>query len=170
VYLRRHGGSDLVRAEAAEWRGDTWLSAGVLLGFTVALVLRDAGRDDLARYADPAMVAFGSAAYLWVPARLIRGAFRELLTMSPESSVVEPLRACAREVQEAYGFVESFVRASKVGGRLDVEIDFVVGPNSRTRDVDGFDAVRTRIHDELTPLADRLSISVGFTADRRWVA
>jgi cation diffusion facilitator family transporter len=170
VYLRRCGGSDLVRAEAAEWGGDTWLSAGVLAGFVVALVLGGVGRDDLARYVDPAMVALVSAAFLWVPARLIRGAFRELLTMSPRSSVLTPLRECTREMQAAYGFVESFVRASKVGGRLDIEIDFVVGPNSRVRDVDGFDAVRARIHDQLAPLADRLSMSVGFTADRRWVA
>jgi cation diffusion facilitator family transporter len=170
VYLRRRGGSDLVRAEAAEWAGDTWLSAGVLVGFVVALVLRGAGREDLARYLDPAMVALGSAAFLCVPARLIRDAFRELLTMSPQPTVLEPLRACALEVQATYGFVESFVRASKVGSRLDIEIDFVVGPNSLTRDVDGFDTIRARLHDQLAPLADRLSMSVGFTTDRRWVA
>ncbi|HZZ46260.1 MAG TPA: cation diffusion facilitator family transporter [Pseudonocardia sp.] len=170
VYLRRSGGSDLVRAEAAEWAGDTWLSVGVLVGFVVALVLRGAGRDDIALYVDPAMVALGSAAFLWVPARLVRSAFRELLTMAPAADVLEPLRACASETEAAYGFLESFVRASKVGGRLDVEMDFVVGPDSLARDVDDFDAVRARIHDQLAPLADRLSMSVGFSADRRWVA
>ncbi|HEY1969893.1 MAG TPA: hypothetical protein VGH89_18210, partial [Pseudonocardia sp.] len=46
-----------------------------------------------------AMVALGSAAFLCVPARLIRDAFRELLTMSPQPTVLEPLRACALEVQ-----------------------------------------------------------------------
>ena len=59
VVLRRRaraGASDLVRAEAAEWTGDTLLSVGVLAGFVVAAVLLQAGRADLARYVDPVMV------------------------------------------------------------------------------------------------------------------
>ncbi|MDN5859870.1 MAG: cation diffusion facilitator family transporter [Pseudonocardia sp.] len=170
VYLQRRGGSDLVRAEAAEWRGDTWLSAGVLAGFVVALVLQRTGRADLARYVDPAMVALVSAAFLWVPARLVRSALRELLTMSPEPAVLEPLRACVREVEAAYGFAESFLRASKVGGRVDVEIDYVVADGSAARDVWAFDTVRQDIADRLAMLPYRTSVAVGFTADRRWVA
>ena len=63
LYLRRRsrGGSDLVRAEAAEWWGDTLLSVGVLVGFGIAFGLDLAGRADLARYVDPAMVAVISA-------------------------------------------------------------------------------------------------------------
>jgi predicted Co/Zn/Cd cation transporter (cation efflux family) len=33
-----------------------------------------------------------------------------------------------------------------------------------------FDAVRAEVEACLAPLARRLSLSVGFTADRRWVA
>lgn len=170
VYLRRRSvhGSDLVRAESAEWTADTLLSVGVLIGFVVALILEAVGRSDLARYVDPAMVALISAAFLRVPARLVIGGLREVLTMSPELRIQQQLRSCVREVEERYGFVESFLRASKVGERLDVEIDFVVGERSRAQHVREFDAVRQDIHDRLEPLGYTQWLTVTFTADRKW--
>src|SRR6185436_16201116 len=71
LLLRRDPGSDLVRAEAAEWFGDTLLSIGVLIGFAVAVALVATGHRDLAAYVDPAMVVLVSAAFLHVPARLV---------------------------------------------------------------------------------------------------
>jgi cation diffusion facilitator family transporter len=171
LYLRRQaarGGSDLVRAESAEWTGDTLLSVGVLVGFVVALVLQATGRSALARYVDPAMVALISALFLRVPARLITEGFREVLTMSPEPAVMEQLRSCVRHIENRYGFAESFLRASKVGPRLDVEIDFVVDESSTAQNVREFDAVRQDIHDRLEPLGYTRSTVVTFTGDRRW--
>jgi cation diffusion facilitator family transporter len=171
LYLRRQaarGGSDLVRAESAEWTGDTLLSVGVLVGFVVALVLQATGRSALARYVDPAMVALISALFLRVPARLITEGFREVLTMSPEPAVMEQLRSCVRDIENRYGFAESFLRASKVGPRLDVEIDFVVDDSSTAQNVREFDAVRQDIHDRLEPLGYTRSTVVTFTGDRRW--
>lgn len=170
LYLRRRsrGGADMVRAESAEWTGDTLLGVGVLGGFVVALVLQRTGRADAARYVDPAMVAIISAAYLWVPARLLAGGLREVLTMSPEPAIQERLWSCVRDIEASYGFVESFLRSSKVGGRVDVEIDFVVGDGSRAHDVWAFDAVRQDIADRLAELPYATSVAVAFTADRRW--
>ena len=62
LVLRRNPGSDLVRAEAVEWLGDTLLSVGVLGGFAVAFGLVATGHASLAAYVDPAMVVLVSAA------------------------------------------------------------------------------------------------------------
>lgn len=170
LYLRRRRGpgSDLVRAEAAEWTGDTLLSLGVLGGFLVALVLEATGRADLARYVDPVLVVVISAAFLWVPARLIVGGFREVLTMSADPSIQERLRASVHDVELDYGFVESFLRTSKVGGRLDIEIDFVVDETSRAQTVQQFDEVRAQLRDRLAVAGYATSMTVSFTADRKW--
>ncbi len=171
VILRRRGrqGSGLVRAEAAEWAGDTWLSVGVLAGYLVALALEANGRSDLARYVDPAMVALISAAFLRVPARLVVEGFREVLTMSPGPEFQERIRSAVRDVERHHGFAESFLRTSKVGSRLDVEIDFVVADASTAQTVRQFDDIRAELQERLGPLGDPLAMSVGFTADRRWV-
>ena len=44
---------------------------------------------------------------------------RELLAMSPGSETQDRIRGVVRAVEREYGFAESFLRASKVGGRLD---------------------------------------------------
>jgi predicted Co/Zn/Cd cation transporter (cation efflux family) len=173
VYLRRRArhGSDLLRAEAAEWTGDTLLSLGVLGGFLVALVLARTGHTELARYVDPAMVALISLAFLRVPARLLAEAMREVLGMAPSADIQRQVRSCVDEVRLGYRFAESFLRCAKVGGRLDVEVDFVVDDGSSARTVWQFDEVRADLARRLERLGlpgYAMSMSVGFTADRKW--
>lgn len=170
LYLRRRSGqaSDLVRAEAAEWLGDTLLSFGVLGGFLVALLLEVTGHGVLARYVDPTMVAVISAAFLRVPARLLAGGAREVLTMSPAPALQHQLWERVRAIQADYGFAESFLRTSKVGGRLDVEADFVVDATSKAQTVRQFDQVRADLQRRLGPLGYATSMTVSFTADRQW--
>jgi cation diffusion facilitator family transporter len=161
-------GTDLVRSEAAEWLGDALLSVGVLVGFLAALVLTARGRSDLAAYVDPGMVVLVSVAFLVVPFRLVIGGMREVLSMSPPADVQAELRACVDEVEQHYGFQESFVRAAKVGGRMDIEIDFVLGPESTVVTVGDCDAVRSDLHERLAGLGYERSVAVTFTTDRRW--
>lgn len=172
LYLRHcaRRGSDLVRAEAAEWLGDTVLSLGVLVGFLGALVLEVSGHADLARYVDPAMVVLTSAVFLRVPARLVVQGFREVLTMSPAPAIQARVSSCVREVERDYAFAESFVRMSKVGSRLDVEVDFVVAACSTSQTVRECDDVRADLYQRLLLLGYRPSMTVSFTADRTWAA
>jgi cation diffusion facilitator family transporter len=172
LVLRRaaRDGSDLVRAEAAEWLGDALLSVGVLIGFLVAYALVAAGRADLAAYVDPGMVTLVSLAFLWVPIKLIVSSLRQILSMAPEPDVLDRLRACVAAVEERYAFSESFLRASKVGNRMDIEIDFVVGAKSPVRTITDSDTVRQDLHEQLGALGYERSVVVTFTADRRWAA
>jgi cation diffusion facilitator family transporter len=172
LVLRRtsRDGSDLVRAEAAEWLGDALLSVGVLIGFLLAYALVAAGRTDLAAYVDPGMVTIVSLAFLWVPIKLIVSSLREILSMAPEADVLDELRACVAAVEEQYALSESFLRASKVGDRMDIEIDFVVDAESAVRTISDSDSVREDLHERLAALGYERSVVVTFTADRRWAA
>src|SRR5690349_3371518 len=168
LVLRRGAGSDLVKAEAAEWLGDALLSALVLVGFVVALVLVRSGREDLAAYVDPAMVVLGSVVFLAVPVRLVVDGMRELLVMSPPAAVLDSLQSAVDEVRERYAFDDAVLRASKVGGRVDVEIAFVVGERSPVVTVADCDEVRSDLHGRLAALGFERSSSVSFTRDPRW--
>ena len=172
LVLRRatRDGSNLVRAEAAEWLGDALLSVGVLIGFLFAYALVAAGRADLAAYVDPGMVTLVSLAFLWVPMKLIVSGLREILSMAPEAEVLAQLRACVAAVEERYAFSESFLRASKVGDRMDIEIDFVVDAESTVRTIADSDTVRQDLHEQLAALGYERSVVVTFTADPRWAA
>ena len=168
LVLRRGAGSDLVKAEAAEWLGDALLSALVLVGFVVALFMVRSGREDLAAYVDPAMVVLGSVAFLAVPVRLVIDGMRELLVMSPPATVLDSLQSAVDEVRERYAFDDAVLRASKVGGRVDVEIAFVVGEPSPVVTVADCDEVRSDLYARLAVLGYERSMSVSFTRDPRW--
>jgi cation diffusion facilitator family transporter len=161
-------GKDLVRSEAAEWLGDALLSVGVLVGFVVALLLTWNGQSDLAAYVDPAMVVLVSVAFLVVPLRLVIGGMREVMSMSPPEDVQSQLQAVVDDVAQRYELQESFVRAAKVGGRMDIEVDYVVGPDSTVITVADCDAVRSDLHERLAALGYEKSLVVAFTRDRRW--
>jgi cation diffusion facilitator family transporter len=163
------GRSDLVRAEAAEWRGDALLGLGTLAGFVLVVVLQASGHDGPARYVDPAMVVLTSLIYLRIPYRLVGEGLREVLTMAADPAVRERALAAVRTVDEAWGLEHGPLRLSKVGARLDVDVTFLVDAGSRARTVADFDAVRAALHDGLRRTGLEPSLSVGFTAERRWL-
>jgi cation diffusion facilitator family transporter len=168
LLLRRGAGSDVVRAEATEWLADALLSAFVLVGFVVALVLDRTGRGDLAAYVDPAMVVLGSLVFLRVPARLVAGGMREVLAMSPPPPVLDDLRAMVEAVRERYEFTEVVLRATKIGSRVDVDVVYVVGADSPISTVEQCDEVRADLVQRLAPAGYERALTVSFTADRRY--
>jgi predicted Co/Zn/Cd cation transporter (cation efflux family) len=51
---------------------------------------------------------------------------------------------------------------------MDIEIDFVLGPESTVVTVADCDAVRSDLHERLAALGYERSVVVTFTTDRRW--
>ena len=140
------------------------------MDFSFAYALVAAGRADLAAYVDPGMVTLVSLAFLWVPIKLIVSSLRQILSMAPEADVLDQLRACVAAVEERYAFSESFLRASKVGNRMDIEIDFITDADSAVRTIADSDTVREDLHKQLAAMGYERSVVVTFTADRRWAA
>ncbi|MCW4351703.1 cation transporter [Hoyosella sp. YIM 151337] len=171
IYLKRkqrstHSG--LVRAETAQWLMDTYLSAGVLAGFVIAVILQRMGYETVANYIDPAMVALVCLLFLAMPMRLFAQGLREVLQMAPPSHLEDRVRAAVDRAEAEHGFIDSYLRSTKVGGQLVVEVDFVVGPHTSARTVETLDVVREMISEELSDLGFDLWLTASFTAERRW--
>ena len=123
LVLRRSGrrkGSDLLRAESAQWSLDTALSAAVLVGFLGAMLAQSRGRDDVAALIDPLMVAILSTAFLALPVRLIRQGLRGTLAAAPETDVQATLQAVVSRIADTHGFVRTSCRIAVFGDRYDV--------------------------------------------------
>lgn len=171
IYLKRKQRSthsDLVRAETAQWLMDTYLSAGVLAGFVIAVILQRMGYETVANYIDPAMVALVCLLFLAMPMRLFAQGLREVLQMAPPSHLEDRVRAAVDRAEAEHGFIDSYLRSTKVGGQLVVEVDFVVGPHTSARTVETLDVVREMISEELSDLGFDLWLTASFTAERRW--
>ena len=161
------GSSGLVTAEKNQWMMDTYISFGVLLGFALAKGMTQI--DSLVKfvpYADPAMVTIVSIVFIKVPFLEIKDALNEILEKKPDHPLVEPIENKVKEIEKQYRIKESFVRLTKVGEQLWIEIDFVVTKDTMVKSIDDQDQVREEIARVVKDTPHWLTVS--FTGKRKW--
>jgi len=155
--------SDLVAAEVAHWRAGALLSLVFAVGAGVALLLGTTSLDDVVRYVDPVLVLVACVLLVPIPVRLLRAAGVELMEGVAPPHVQEALARAVADVRAEFGLDEPAVRSTKLGGRLYVEVDFVVAAGQW--DVADEDRVRRRVIAHLEPLGYDLWAHVELTTD-----
>lgn len=169
-YLKRcgEGGSALIKAEANQWMMDSLVSVGVFAGFLAALLLQVTGTALwVIPYIDPFMVIAVSVYFLQFPLREMKKALREVLEMSPEGPLRREIEAAVQEVEAQYGITESFLRVTRVGKTIWVEIDFVA-VSDELGSLKTQDRIREKIAGVLEGAAPKKWLTVSFMSDRRW--
>ncbi|MEV0951538.1 cation transporter [Promicromonospora sp. NPDC050249] len=160
---RRAPDSGLALAEVVSWRSGAWLSLAIAGGGAVGMVLdRTLGRG-VAQYVDPTLLLAVSVLLLPMPVRLIRQGMHELLEGAPDTVTSAQLADVIGQVRTEHDLPEPLVRASKVGRRLYVEVDFVVEPG--TWSVDAEDDIRRAVVTGLEALPLDVWATVELTTD-----
>jgi predicted Co/Zn/Cd cation transporter (cation efflux family) len=158
--------SELVAAEAEQWRASVLLSAAMLLAFGGVLLIADTSWAGAARYVDPVLVILACAAFLPAPYRMVRTTVVELLEGAPDESVQEPVRAVVREVAARFGLGEPVIRMSKLGTKLYLEVDHVVVTGEW--DIADLDRLRTALTQGLATTPYDVWLNVDLSADPAW--
>lgn len=160
---RRAPDSELALAEVVSWRAGAWLSLGVAAGGGVGTALDRAGHGTAAGYVDPVLLLLAALAIAPLAARLVRDGMHELLEGSPSAALEAEVRQVVAATRADFDLPEPLVRATKLGRRLYVEVDFVVEPGRW--DVVGEDRVRRSLTDRLTALPLDVWATVELTTD-----
>lgn len=155
--------SELAAAEADQWKAGALLSAIIAVGAAAATGADALGWDAVVRYADPVLVLVAVAVLAPVPWRLLTAGGREILEAAPPAEVSRGIEAEARRVAGEFGLGEPIVRATKLGRRLYVEVDFLVGAGEW--DVSEEDKVRRSLIAGLDPLGYDVWANVELTTD-----
>lgn len=119
-------GSDLLATETAAWRVSAFRGLGMVAGFTLMALLVRSGRDDAARYVDPAMVLITCAIFVPTPLRMIRTTVLELLEGNPADPIREAVETRVDVVRDEFDLAPLTSRVTKVGPKLYVEIEGVI--------------------------------------------
>jgi cation diffusion facilitator family transporter len=164
-WLDRTSDSELVAAEATQWRAAGIFGLGMLLAFVVAGVLTRAGFTAAAAYIDPALVLVAAVVFTLPPLRMLRTMARELLEAAPDAELQAQVRVAIDQVVQQHGLDEHHLRTAKVGPKLYVEVDFLVDPEWR---VAQSDVVRHSVLAALRDLPFEPWLTVEFTADPSW--
>ncbi|UTR08623.1 cation transporter [Evansella sp. LMS18] len=160
--------SGFIKAEANQWKMDMYLSFAVLGGFIVTALASAAGFSFITPYMDPVMVLLVSGYFIKVPLTEIVKAFKEVLEMAPDKEIQQQISGTIKKVTAHHNFEESFLRVSKVGSKLYVEVDFVLQTESNVKTVEQQDQVREEIADGIKKINYDKWLSVSFTKDRKW--
>lgn len=155
--------SELAAAEAAQWRAGAMLSGIIALGAAAASGAEAAGLDRVVAYADPALVLLAVVVLAPVPWRLLRAGGREILEAAPTPEVRRSIETAAERTRAEFDLGRPMVRATKLGRRLYVEVDFLVAAGEW--DVSEEDRVRRSLISALTPLGLEVWANVELTTD-----
>lgn len=155
---------ELARAEIVSWRAGAAMSAVVAVGGLVAILLVDNGYDRAASFVDPVLVLVAVASVAPLPVRLMREGVHELLEGSAPADVMAAVERAVDEGRAGFDLPDPLVRATKLGRRLYVEVDFVV--EEARWDVDAEDRVRRAVVGALEQLPFDLWATVELTTDR----
>lgn len=167
VLVRMQGASDLVAAEAMQWKSSLVLGVAMTIGFGGAVLLKRTGWAELAPYVDPVLVIVAAILILPAPVRMLRDAARELLEGAPNSAVTDPIHAALAEVRGEFGLPEPTARIGKLGRKVYLELDFLVGTDAGLT-VDHADRVRRRLIEKLAAPGRLLWINVELHTDPGW--
>ncbi|GAE31292.1 cation diffusion facilitator family transporter [Alkalihalobacillus hemicellulosilyticus] len=157
-----------VQAEANQWKMDMYLSAAVLLGFIVALLVSSTSYAHFTPYIDPLMVIIVAGAFLKVPITEMVKACREILEMAPEESIQANYEQLFNTIKQEEKIEKMYVRLAKVGGTLFVEVDFILNEHSLIQTVDQQDDIREKIKRATDHLPYQKWLTISFTKDEKW--
>jgi predicted Co/Zn/Cd cation transporter (cation efflux family) len=167
VLLRVQEGSDLVAAEAMQWRAAVLLGIAMTLGFAGAVILTYTEWSWFAAYVDPLLVLLVAVLILPAPVRLLRQAFRELLEGAPGADISDPIHAAVTEIRTEFGLPEPTVKIGKLGRKTYVELDFMVSTDEGWT-VDDADRFRRRLMTALSEPGRLLWINAELHTDPAW--
>lgn len=171
IFMKKKGdkiSSELIKVEASQWLMDTLLSIGVLVGFVIAMILRNTRFSGLNVYIDPMMVIMVSVVFIKMPVQSFINAFKEILCVKADYEINDDIYLIVKEIEKEYKFEDSISRVSKIGGELRIEIDFIYNEESKLKDLDQMDCVREKVYDAIKHIDYNKWLNVSFTGDKKW--
>lgn len=160
--------SELIKIECTQWFMDTALSAAVLVGFLIAIILSGTKFNFLNPYIDPAMTLIVSAIFIRIPVKSLIDSMKEIMCVKADDEINEDIYVLVKGIEEEYNFEDSFTRVSKVGSELRIEIDFVYNKDSKLKTLDQMDNVREEISNAMKHLDYNKWLNVSFTGNKKW--
>jgi len=170
IYVRRANrkiDSELVALDGRSWIMATCLTAALLVAFLIGALIQGTSIAWMSPYIDPAVLALVCLALIPVPVATVRTALAEILLVTPRDLKTE-VDDVAREIVRRQGFLGFRAYVARVGRGKQIELYFIVPPNSPARKLEEWDALRDEIGEELGDEGPDRWLTIVFTTDLEW--
>ncbi|ACQ70074.1 MULTISPECIES: cation diffusion facilitator family transporter [Exiguobacterium] len=160
--------SGLVSAEIVQWRLSFVLTGGALVGYLIAQVLVWLSFEAISPYVDPVMLLLITMWLVKTPLIEMWTAIKELIGMNTETPYSKQITLTILQVAHQYDVNKTYVRTTKSGNLLFIEIDLVVPTTYRYDKIADQDMIRQKMEDALAFLPYEKWLTISFTHDNRW--
>jgi predicted Co/Zn/Cd cation transporter (cation efflux family) len=161
--------SSLIQFDNISWLVDAMLSAGLLVSFLIALLLKTQGYEKWALYVDPMILILLALGMLPPAFKIIGPALRDVLGIAPDQ-LDDKVRQVMEEAKIEHGFDDYISYVQKHGRACFIEIHIVLPINYPLRSVAQLDALREEISAKLGKPDAARWLTISFTGDRKWIA
>lgn len=160
--------SSLIQFDNISWLVDAMLSAGLLVSFLIALLLKTQGYEKWAVYVDP-MILIMLALGMLPPAYKILGpALRDVLGIVPDQ-LDERVRQVMDAAKVEHGFDDYISYVQKHGRACFIEIHVVLPKDYWLDGIGQLDSLREEISSRLGDPDAARWLTISFTGDRKWI-
>ena len=171
-HLNRHRQSMLINLESKLWLGDAYLSTGVLAGFAVSYGLQETPWSHWIAYADPAMMAIASAAFILIPVKLAVRALKELLLHSVDKDdyqkIEYTLQTHLKSIPVHINMEDCSLKVVKTGREVSVDVCLLIEENTQLS-IEHQDNLRLALKNVAKTIAEYQSITVSLTQEKQWL-
>lgn len=159
--------SELIKLEGVQWLVDGAISAAVLGGFILAIIVSRTSFAHLTRYIDPMMLIVTSLVCLRLPIKTFWNSFKELIGGTVPYDIKNSVNKSVNGIKEEYKFYGAITKVLKIGRSVRIEVDFIFDKNSNIKDLEEMDMIREKLNNEIQALNYCKNINVLFTSDKK---
>ncbi|WP_447801839.1 cation diffusion facilitator family transporter [Pseudomonas serbica] len=161
--------STLLQFDNISWLVDAMLSAGLLVSFLAALLLKTQGYAEWAVYVDPLILILLALSMLAPAFRILGPALRDVLGIAPDQ-LDDKVNQVLAEAKIEHGFDDYISYVQKHGRACFIEIHIVLPTDYRLHSVVQLDALREEISAKLGKPDAARWLTISFTGDKKWIA
>lgn len=165
--LTKKHSSAISEVEIDQWKFSLLLSTGILIGFSLSWGLDFTPWHRLNAYVDPVLTMLITLIFAKTAIVSIKSCVRELLGAKPDEEIEALIKAQVDQVCIGVDFKERILRFGKVGGKVIIEIDYVIEENSHLDSVAEQDKLRRQLVEGLKQLPYEKWVNVSFMGDNR---
>ena len=167
-FLTRVHFTAIAEVEIAQWKFGTLLSGTILLGFSLAWLLERTPLVAYQNFIDPVLTIIITIAFIKTAILSITKCVKELLLATPEKEITVKIMEKIDLIKGNYDYLDRVLRLGKVGGKIILEIDYVIEQGSDLDSISKQDELRNQVTYALAEIPYEKWININFIGDIKW--
>jgi predicted Co/Zn/Cd cation transporter (cation efflux family) len=160
-------GSEFIALDAKGWLMSAFITAALLVAFSIGWAVQDTPLAWISPYVDPAVLAIICLVIIPMPLSTIRHALTDVFLITP-TELQDHVDLIAEQVVTKYGFLSYRSYTAKVGRGRQIELYFIVSKNLPPKRLEEWDRIRDEIGSAIGEESTDRWLTIVFTTDSEW--